>query len=213
MSTDYQKLSQAYHAANVNKKKHILQEETNVLWREIKKGEKQFDDEMKKLKERARKSKANLFGFWANVPTSTNTIEPAIVNQNSESSVSSATIENNTENKEQSIASQIKPRTHAQQKAVSELADVQKNIADLYVVKRTIGLSNANKKSLDALCKTKKKLENKLKRLKNNASAQNKKRKEIRNVIKNIMEINPQVVKTMKPQGKLKELIFGIIKQ
>ena len=43
MSTDYQKLSQAYHAANVNKKKHILQEETNVLWREIKKGEKQFD--------------------------------------------------------------------------------------------------------------------------------------------------------------------------
>ena len=94
---------------------------------------------MKKLKERARKSKANLFGFWANVPTSTNTIEPAIVNQNSESSVSSATIENNTENKEQSIASQIKPSAHAQQKAVSELADVQKNIADLYVVKRTIG--------------------------------------------------------------------------
>ena len=188
-----------------------MQEETNVLWSEIKKGEKQFDVEIKKLKERGRKSKANLFRFWANVPTSTNTIEPAIVNQNSESSVSSATIENNTENKEQSIASQIKPSSHAQQKAVSELADVQKNIADLYVVKRTIGLSNANKKSLDALCKTKKKLENKLKRLKNNASAQNKKRKEIRNVIKNIMEINPQVVKTMKPQGKLKEQIFGII--
>ena len=98
MSNDYQKLSHAYHAANVNKKKHILQEETNVLWREIKKGEKQFDNEMK-LKEQARKSKANLFGLWANVPTSTNTTESTIVNQNSESNVSSATIENNTEKK------------------------------------------------------------------------------------------------------------------
>ena len=47
MSNDYQKLSQAYNAANLNKKGHILQEETNVLWREIKKVEKQFDDEMK----------------------------------------------------------------------------------------------------------------------------------------------------------------------
>ena len=211
MSNNYQKLSQAYNAANLNKKGHILQEETNVLWREIKKGEKLFDDEMKKLKERARKSKATLLGHWANVPTSTSTAEPTKVNQNSATSVPSATIENKAENNVQSRASQIRPSAHAQQKVASEIADVEKEIADLYVVKRAIGLSNANKKCLDSICKSKRQMENKLKRLRNNSTAQNKKRKEIRNAIKNIMEINPQVVKTVKPQGKLKAVIFGII--
>ena len=200
MHTDYHKLSQAYHAAFVNKKKRILQEETNVLWREIKSGEKQFDDELKKLKVRASKSKGNLFGLWANVPTSSKTSESPIVNQSSESSVLSATIENNTEIKEKSIVSQIKPNATAQQRAISELNDVEKDIANLYVVQKTIGLSNANKKSLDALCKRKKMLDNKLKRLQNNATAQQKKRSKVTKVLKNIMEINPQLVKSVKPQ-------------
>ena len=208
MANKYQTLYQAVLHANPSsiKTKQILQEEANLLWRDIKNGCKNYDDEVKNLKDRARKSKANLLGFWAKLPTPTNIVELPKVNDNSCPREPSVTVVENKENQ----STPIRASAHAQQKAISELAEVEKNIADLYVVKRTIGLSNDNKKNLDSLCKSKKGLENKLKRLRDNAKIKSNKRAQTKKKLKNIVKLHPELAQTIKSQGKLKFTNFGI---
>ena len=200
MANKYQTLYQAVLNANANstKNKQILQNEVNALWSDIKSGHKNYDDELKNLKDRARKSKANLLGFWAKIPTPTNIVEVPKIKDNS--CPMEVTVEENKEN----LSTPIKASAHAQQKAISELADIEKNISDLCVVKRTIGLSIDSRKNLDSLCKSKKALDNKLKRLRDNAKIKSKKRAQTKKALKDIVNLHPELAQTIKSQGKLK---------
>ena len=202
MANKYQKLYNAAVDVYQGKKKAIVQKEVNDLWKEIKNDEQKYNAEIKKLKDLCRRNKSIFLAAYNKVTASANAPEVAGANENpgtkmvttSNNGNSSGITEDAIEIKSESMSTPpIKANAHAQQKATSELAGVDRKISDLYVIEKAIGLGPDHRKELNSLQKSKTDIEKKLKRLKSNAEIESKRRAEVKKVLKNVMKYNPEI--------------------
>ena len=65
MTQSYHNLYLAAVAAHPEKSKKNVQQETNVLWKDIKENKKNYNEELNRLKIKATRSKTSLLTYWA----------------------------------------------------------------------------------------------------------------------------------------------------
>ena len=65
MTQSYHNLYLAAVAAHPEKLKKNVQQETNVLWKDIKENKKNYNEELNRLKIKATRSKTSLLTYWA----------------------------------------------------------------------------------------------------------------------------------------------------
>ena len=86
-------------------------------------------------------------------------------------------------------------------KVNDDLSATEKRIADLIIVRSSVGLSDVHKKELNSLLKQKKDLEKKLNRLQNVQKAQQKFRDNRKKVLEELETSNPAAAKRLKGSG------------
>ena len=86
-------------------------------------------------------------------------------------------------------------------KVNDDLSATEKRIADLIIVRSSVGLSDVHKKEQNSLLKQKKDLEKKLNRLQNVQKAQQKFRDNRKKVLEELETSNPAAAKRLKGSG------------
>ena len=177
MADRYKQLFEAAVAAYPDTKKQKVQTDVNLVWKEIKAGRKDYLTELKQFKDLGTRAKSNLMSFWApsrkrkpsETTASTSEIQfvRAIVTTHVTDQPSSSTDE-----QPEPAPKVARSETPVQRNTKEELSKTEKRIADLHIVKSSVGLSEIHAKELTSLVQKKADLEKKIKRLKSLQAAQ-----------------------------------------
>ena len=107
----------------------------------------------------------------------------------------------NEADQQDSVGRKLK-ETPAQQAANQELLETSKRIADLHIVKNSVGLSETHKEELATLIKKKAELEKKIKRLKSNQVSALKLRQKRKRALTELQVSHPAAAKLLKTAKK-----------
>ena len=202
-------------AAFPQKTKQVIQRETNVLWSEIKKKEKNYEEELKKLQTRSTTKKAAMFKYFTTRPNPTKKPEqepttseeiqivPHSNSSGSERSTNSSDTSNISDESTdtRSSTSSVRNAAPVQEKIRSSQSDVDSKISDMMVVERAVGLTPPMKKTMEKLMQEKKTLENKLRRAKQNQKAQLNFRDRKRKAMTDLNQSHPEAAKRLRIHG------------
>ena len=203
MTQSYHNLYLAAVAAHPEKSKKNVQQETNVLWKDIKENKKNYNEELNRLKIKATRSKTSLLTYWATRPKPTATSPEVVVVSSSGPSTDQQAPPQLDEIETPPDADNSTADAPAQIKLNEELSQAAKKIADFHIVQRTVGLSNVHKKELNTLINLKQSLEKKMKRLVINQKAQQKQRVKKRKAMEELVQSNPEAAKKLKSKGSV----------
>ena len=203
MTQSYHNLYLAAVAAHPEKSKKNVQQETNVLWKDIKENKKNYNEELNRLKIKAKRSKTSLLTYWATRPKPTATSPEVVVVSSSGPSTDQQAPPQLDEIETPPDADNSTADAPAQIKLNEELSQAAKKIADFHIVQRTVGLSNVHKKELNTLINLKQSLEKKMKRLVINQKAQQKQRVKKRKAMEELVQSNPEAAKKLKSKGSV----------
>ena len=212
MADRYHKLYLAALSAFPDKQKKTVQQDVSRLWNEIKSGRKEYDTELNQLKNRANRAKSKFLNFWSTPqkpklpqPSGSNAevqIINAVVTAHAEVEPAAPEEDTRPEGEVEQQDSEARKETPAQQAANKELLDTSKRIADLHIVRSSVGLSEQHKKELTTLIKKKTDLEKKIKRLKSNQISSQKLRDKRKRALTELEVSHPDAAKRLKTANK-----------
>ena len=207
MADRYKQLFEAAVAAYPDTKKQKVQTDVNLVWKEIKAGRKDYLTELKQFKDLGTRAKSNLMSFWApsrkrkpsETAASTSEIQfvRAIVTTHVTDQPSSSTDE-----QPEPAPKVARSETPVQRNTKEELSKTEKRIADLHIVKSSVGLSEIHAKELTSLVQKKADLEKKIKRLKSLQASQQKLRDKKKKLLGELKVSHPEAAERMKTSGK-----------
>lgn len=186
------------------KSKSIVQKQINILWSEIKDSSKNYENELRKLQEKAEKSKTSVLSYWKSIPKcQPDKVEIPSAAENLPIMVSTTAIKNESIEPavEAASANSVCNGTPAQLKIKDQKAAVNKKITHLCLVEKTVGLAPPLRKEMTRLLKEKVLLDTKLKRAQQNQKAQQKNRDLNRKAMMDLAETHPDAAKHLRYFG------------
>ena len=195
----YQQLFAATLKAYPYKKKQKLQQQVNIYWQEIKENKSDLEEQLKRLNNIGMKNRSGLLNYWANIPKPVTT--PIVVQQTDVSQVTPEISFTTLENSSSEIA-KSSFNTPKQNEILNDISVVEKKIADFYIIKSMVGLSNDHERELQSLINSKISLEKKLKLLQVNQASKKRQRIQNKRTLSDLKNTYPEAAKKLKLNSK-----------